>query len=138
VPLPIGPSGFGLALSGAIVYDFAEKTLNGLILNVPLTFDFSEQLRLNVNAGSQYGAVAPTGLFARAGGGMSWEFAKQWSIDSEVFAMMGPEQTNPRFQTGIRYSPNKDVDWDVIYGRNLTGEQANWITIALTFRIGDD
>jgi hypothetical protein len=69
---------------------------------------------------------------------MSWEFAKQWSIDSEVFAMMGPEQTNPRFQTGIRYSPNKDVDWDVIYGRNLTGEQANWITIALTFRIGDD
>jgi hypothetical protein len=29
------------------------------------------------------------------------------------------------------------VDWDVIYGRNLTGEQANWITLALTFRIGD-
>jgi hypothetical protein len=29
------------------------------------------------------------------------------------------------------------VDWDVIYGRNLTGEQTNWITLALTFRIGD-
>src|SRR5206468_1985739 len=105
VPLPIGPSGFGLALSGAVVYDFAEETLNSLILNVPLTYDFSEQLRLNVNVGSQYAAVAPSGLFARAGAGVSWEFAKQWSIDTEVFALMGPEQTNPRFQTGIRYSP---------------------------------
>ena len=45
--------------------------------------------------------------------------------------------TNPRFQSGIRYSPTKNVDWYVIYGRNLTGEQANWITLALTFRIGD-
>jgi transposase len=34
---------------------------------------------------------------------MSWDFAKNWSIDSEVLALMGPGQTNPRFQTGIRY-----------------------------------
>jgi hypothetical protein len=55
-----------------------------------------------------------------------------------VFAIVGPGQSNPRFQSGIRYSPNKDVDWDVIYGRNLTGEGANWITLALTVRIGDN
>jgi hypothetical protein len=30
------------------------------------------------------------------------------------------------------------VDWDVIYGRNLTGEGSNWITLALTFRIGEN
>ena len=54
-----------------------------------------------------------------------------------MFAIVGPGKTNPRFQSGIRYSPTKNVDWDVIYGRNLTGEQANWITLALTFRIGD-
>jgi hypothetical protein len=69
---------------------------------------------------------------------VSWNFVDQWSIISEVFALLGPQQTNPRFQTGIRYSPTKDVDWDFIYGRNLTGEQANWITVALTFRIGDN
>ena len=138
VPLPIGPSGFGLALSGAVVYDFTEKTLNSLIFEVPLTFDFSEQLRLNIDVGSQYNAIDPRGLLARAGSGVSWDLAKHWSIDSEVFALMGPGQTNPRFQTGLRYSPTKDVDLDVIYGRNLTGEQANWITVALTFRIGDN
>ena len=54
-----------------------------------------------------------------------------------MFAIVGPGTTNPRFQSGIRYSPTKNVDWDVIYGRNLNGEQANWITLALTFRIGD-
>jgi hypothetical protein len=46
-----------------------------------------------------------------------------------------PGQTNPRYQTGLRYSPTKDIDWDVIYGRNLLGEGLNWITIGLTVRI---
>jgi hypothetical protein len=51
---------------------------------------------------------------------------------------MGPGQSNPRGQSGLRYSPPKDIDWDLIYGRNLTGEGANWITVALTIRIGDN
>ena len=51
---------------------------------------------------------------------------------------MGPGQTNPRFQTGLRYSPTKDIDWDLIYGRNLLGEGSNWITVGLTVRVGDN
>jgi hypothetical protein len=51
---------------------------------------------------------------------------------------MGPGQTNPRFQSGLRFSPTKDIDFDVIYGRNLLGEWANWITVGLTVRIGDN
>jgi hypothetical protein len=62
----------------------------------------------------------------------------QWSVIAEVFGLFGPGQSNPRYQSGIRYSPTKDIDWDVIYGRNLTGEGANWITLALTIRIGDN
>ena len=101
-----------------------------------MTFDFSKELRLNVNVGAQYNGNPqdngnPQGLFATAGVGVSWNFVKQWSVISEVFALMGPGQTNPRFQSGIRYSPRKDVDYDLIYGRNLTGEGANWITFAL-------
>jgi hypothetical protein len=137
VPLPIGPSGFGVAVSGAVVYDPINNVSNGLILNVPVTFDFSKDLRLNINVGAQYNSD-PGALYATAGAGVSWNFVKQWSIISEVFALLGPGATNPRFQSGIRYSPTKDVDWDVIYGRNLTGEGANWITLALTFRIGDN
>ena len=51
---------------------------------------------------------------------------------------MGPGQTNPRVQTGLRYSPTKDIDADLIYGRNLLGESSNWITIGLTLRTGDN
>lgn len=138
VPLPIGPAGFGLAVAGAVIYDPTGRTNNGLILNVPITFDFSSALRLNINVGAQYYAADPRGLFATAGAGLSWNFVKQWSVISEVFALMGPGQSNPRFQSGIRYSPTNDIDCDLIYGRNLTGEGANWITLALTVRIGDN
>src|SRR5207248_9537259 len=40
----------------------------------------------------------------------------------------------PRFQTGVRYRPNEIFSVDVIYGRNITGENANWITIGTTVR----
>jgi hypothetical protein len=139
VPIPIGSTGFGLAISGAVVYDPLNRTGNGLIVNVPVTYDFSKQLRVNVNFGAQYYFNGdPHGLFATAGAGVSWTFLPKWSVISEVFALMGPGQSNPRFQSGLRYSPTKDIDCDLIYGRNLTGEGANWITVALTLRIGDN
>jgi hypothetical protein len=140
VPIPLpggGRPGFGLALSGAFVWDMTSNSLNSLILNIPLTYDFSKTLRLNVNVGAQYNAD-PSLLLATAGLGVSWNFADQWSIISEVFAFMAPGQTNPRFQTGLRYNPIKAVDCDFIYGRNITGEGANWFTVALTVRIGDN
>ena len=37
-------------------------------------------------------------------------------------------------QAGLRYSPTKDIDVDIVYGHNITGEQANWITAGLTVR----
>jgi hypothetical protein len=54
VPIPIGPSGFGLAVAGAIVYDPLDRTGSGAILNIPVTYDFSNQLRFNVNFGFQF------------------------------------------------------------------------------------
>ena len=115
-----------------------HQTGNGFIVNVPVSFDFSKSLRVNVNFGAQYNDGDPRGLFATGGVGVSWNFIPRWSVISEVFAIMGPGQSNPRAQSGLRYSPTKDIDWDLIYGRNLTGEGANWITMALTIRIGDN
>jgi hypothetical protein len=40
----------------------------------------------------------------------------------------------PRFQTGARYRPNEIFSVDVIYGHNITGENANWLTIGTTIR----
>ena len=138
VPIPIGPSGFGLAIAGAVIYDPGHQTGNGFIVNVPVSFDFSKSVRININFGAQYNDGDPRGLFATGGVGVSWNFVPQWSVISEVFAIMGPGQSNPRVQSGLRYSPTKDIDWDLIYGRNLTGEGANWITVALTIRIGEN
>ena len=137
VPLPIRPGSFGLAVAGAIIYDPVNHSASGAILNVPISVDFSKALRLNINVGTQYNQ-GPQAWFATGGVGVAWNFVKQWSVLSEVFAIVGPGQSNPRFQSGIRYSPNKDIDWDLIYGRNLTGEGANWVTLALTLRFGDN
>jgi hypothetical protein len=139
VPIPIGRTGFGLAIAGAVVLDALNHTGNGMIVNIPATFEFSKEFRVNLNVGAQYYSSGDTpGLFATAGAGVSWNFAPHWSTISEVFALMGPGQTNPRLQSGVRYSPSKDIDCDLIYGRNLTGEGANWITVGLTVRIGDN
>ena len=41
---------------------------------------------------------------------------------------------DPRFQLGLRYRPVDKFNIDLIYGRNLTGERANWITRATVMR----
>jgi hypothetical protein len=138
VPIPIGPSGFGLAIAGAVTYDPTHHNDNGAIVNIPVSFDLSKNLRLNFNFGGQYNDGDPADCSRRRAPGVSWNFVPQWRVISEVFALIGPGQSNPRFQSGVRYSATKDIDWDLIYGRNLTGEGANWVTLALTIRIGDD
>ena len=145
ITLPIRDGGSGFALPGAFRLSLTDRRRQPNSLNVPLTYDFGKHLRFNINVGAQYIrgdsrdiGQNPPGLFATAGAGVAWNVVKEWSVISEVFALMGPGQSNPRFQSGLRYSPTKDVDWDVIYGRNLTGEGANWVTVALTIRTGDD
>ena len=47
---------------------------------------------------------------------------------------ISPSVVRPRFQTGVRYRPNEIFSVDLIYGRNITGENANWITLGTTIR----
>ena len=60
----------------------------------------------------------------------------QWTI--EAFGQAGasdiPSVVRPRFQTGVRYRPNEIFSVDLIYGHNITGENANWITVGTTIR----
>ena len=61
------------------------------------------------------------------------------TLIAEVFGLVG-ERTDPRsiidprFQAGIRFTPIETVDLDLIYGRNIAGENANWITVGLNVR----
>jgi hypothetical protein len=34
----------------------------------------------------------------------------------------------------VRYRPNEIFSVDLIYGRNITGENANWFTLGTTIR----
>ena len=134
VPIPIPKQGgMGLAVAGAVTYDFVTHNASGFILNAPVTFDLSKQFRVNFNIGIQYD-VDERQLVFTTGVGAAWNFRKDWSVIGEMFAIAGPGQSNPRMQGGIRYNPTKSIDCDLIYGRNLTGERANWITMALTIR----
>ena len=48
----------------------------------------------------QYNDGDPRGLFATGGVGVSWNFVPQWSVISEVFAIMGPGQSNRALKAG--------------------------------------
>lgn len=63
-----------------------------------------------------------------------------YAVDTaEVFGQLGPRQdaigvTEPHFQIGLRWRPVDEFNIDVIYGRNIAGENANWLTLATVFR----
>jgi hypothetical protein len=40
----------------------------------------------------------------------------------------------PKVQLGVRYTPQDKVDIDVIYGHNITGEKAHWLTLGVNWR----
>ena len=56
----------------------------------------------------------------------------------EAFGQAGasdiPGVVQPRFQTGVRYRPNEIFSVDLIYGHNITGENASWFTLGTTIR----
>jgi hypothetical protein len=104
---------------------------------VPVTYRLSETMRININGGWLWDRTVDR-HYLTYGLGFDWKFTDvlQWTI--ETFGQAGasdrPSVVRPRFQTGVRYRPNEIFSVDVIYGRNITGENANWITIGTTIR----
>jgi hypothetical protein len=135
VPTGIGKFGFSFyaggqfdALTGENVAAFAV---------VPATYRLSETMRINLNGGWLWDRTLDR-HYLTYGVGFDWKFTNvlQWTI--EAFGQAGaadiPSVVRPRFQTGVRYRPNEIFSVDVIYGRNITGENANWLTLGTTIR----
>ena len=64
---------------------------------------------------------------------------KPFTLIAEVFGVAGPAGetrgvTHPRFQAGLRITPIDTIDFDIIYGRNILAENANWITLGMNVR----
>lgn len=135
VPTGIGKLGF--SVSGGGSFDTASGESLTLFATIPATWRLSETMRINVNGGWLWDRTVDQHYFTY-GLGFDWKFTNtlQWTI--EAFGQAGhsdvPSVVRPRFQTGVRWRPSEEFSIDVIYGHNITGENASWITIGTTIR----
>jgi hypothetical protein len=134
-PTGIGKLGFSVYAGGSFDVLTGENLTAFAV--VPATFRLSETMRINVNGGWLWDRTLDR-HYLTYGIGFDWKFTDvlQWTI--ETFGQAGaadvPSVVRPRFQTGVRYRPNEIFSVDVIYGRNIMGENANWITLGTTVR----
>jgi hypothetical protein len=135
VPTGIGKFGFSFYAGGQFDASTGENLTAFAV--IPATFRLSETMRINLNGGWLWDRTVDR-HYLTYGLGFDWKFTDtlQWTI--EAFGQAGasdiPGVVRPRFQTGVRYRPNEIFSIDVIYGHNITGENANWITIGTTVR----
>src|SRR6266576_2493919 len=134
-PTGIGKLGYSFYAGGSFDAMTGENLTAFAV--IPATYRLSENMRINVNAGWLWDRTVDR-HYLTYGLGFDWKFTEvlQWTI--EAFGQAGasdvPSVARPRFQTGVRYRPNEIFSVDVIYGHNITGENANWITIGTTIR----
>ena len=135
--VPTGIGRFGLSFYAGSSFDAVTGENLSAFAVVPLTYRLSENMRINLNGGWLWDRVADR-HYLTYGAGFDWKFTEtlQWTI--EAFGQAGATDDSsalrPRFQTGVRYRPNEIFSVDLIYGRNITGENSNWITIGTTIR----
>jgi hypothetical protein len=134
-PTGVGKLGFSFYAGGAFDAQTGENLTTFAV--VPATYRLSETMRINLNGGWLWDRTVDR-HYLTYGVGFDWKLTDvlQWTI--EAFGQAGasdvPSVIRPRFQTGLRYRPNEIFSVDVIYGRNISGENANWITIGTTIR----
>jgi hypothetical protein len=135
VPTGIGKLGVSVYAGGS--FDASTGDNLTAFAVVPATYRLSETMRINVNGGWLWDRTVDR-HFLLYGIGWDWKFTEVLQLTVEAFGQAGaadmPGVTRPRFQTGVRYRPNEIFSVDVIYGHNITGENASWITIGTTIR----
>jgi hypothetical protein len=135
VPTAIGR--FGFAVSATATVDTISRDATTFMVTVPATLRLSERMRLNLNAGWMLDRVLDANFFTY-GAGVDWIVHGPWIVTAEVFGQTSRGDfgsiVKPRWQAGLRFRPVDAFSVDVIYGRNITGENANWLTLAATAR----
>src|SRR5262245_11772870 len=135
VPTGIGKLGVSFYATGT--FDAVAGETRTVAAVIPATYRLSETIRININGGWLWDRTTDRHL-ALYGIGFDWKFTNslQWTIGA--FGQAGsadtPSTVRPRFQTGMRYRPSEIFSLDVIFGHNITGEGASWLTIGTTIR----
>jgi hypothetical protein len=135
--VPTGVGKLGVSFYAAGTFDALSGENLTVAAVIPATWRLSETTRINLNGGWLWDRSIDRHYFTY-GIGFDWKFTDtlQWTI--EAFGQAGsaeaPSTVRPRFQTGLRYRPNEIFSVDVIFGHNITGEGASWLTIGTTIR----
>jgi hypothetical protein len=137
VPTAIGS--WGWAVTATSTHDLITGEHTSLAFVLPGTLRLSEIARINVNAGVLWDRTTDRRYLTY---GLGFDLRTRdnvWTLTTEVFGQVGStfdegHLTQPRFQVGMRWRPIDQFSVDVIYGRNITGENANWITVGTTIR----
>lgn len=132
---------FGLAVSTFGTFDTATGENTSYTVLVPSTVRISSQTRVNFNIGYTRDAVLRRDFLAYGAGIDVRTLKNDWIATFEVFGLAGnsDETVNrsvvrPRAQVGLRWRPVDAWSADILYGRNLNGENAHWITFATAYR----
>ena len=135
IPTAIGSFGFAAAVGAS--YDPKAHETTTVFAYIPATLRLSENVRINLNGGWQLDRTTDR-HFATYGVGLDWRVTDTVILTAETFGQAGTaetaSETRPRYQAGVRYRPVDQFNVDVIYGRNINGENADWLTVSTTIR----
>jgi hypothetical protein len=148
--IPAENHAFGLAISGGSSWNLISGANTGGFVNVPITFQLREDFKINLNGGWMYDGTTKIN-YATWGAGFEWNVVRLVNLPltliGEVYGQDGrlapveigdaPSNNSvrePRTQLGLRYTPKENVDVDLIWGRNITGENSNWMTLGVNLR----
>jgi len=134
---PTGIGKLGYSVSGGGAFDALTGDNTAVFATIPATWRLSETMRFNFNGGWLWDRTVDR-HYLTYGVGFDWKFTETLQLTLEAFGQAGHadvrSEIQPRFQAGVRYRPNEIFSVDLIYGHNITGENANWITLGTTIR----
>ena len=109
-----------------------RHAFDGADFNVPLTWQPLEPLRLNLNAGWTHAYDdGEQNQRLTWGAGAEYRVAHSLTLIVERYGQKGAEQA---WQAGPRFHLGPLIDIDVVVGRSLVAERAQWLTTGATLR----
>jgi hypothetical protein len=123
-------SPIGIAISAGVGFDLIARETAEWSVNLPVSIRLSKIFLVNLNIGGLRDNLEHKS-FVTWGAGFELTLAERFTLLGEVF---GQGSERPGAQVGLRFTPHEKIDFDFIYGRNLTGERSDWITAGVNLR----